>query len=105
MTEPTVINIHHAKTHLSRIVEEVAAGAEVIIAKAGRPVAKLVPLGPVAAGGVDGDAQLGGGSCLRDRTDRGARSQYTDLVQGRPLMEHSTDPTPPALSGLGASRS
>jgi len=47
MTEPTVINIHHAKTHLSRIVEEVAAGAEVIIAKAGRPVAKLVPLGPV----------------------------------------------------------
>jgi len=47
MTEPTVINIHHAKTHLSRIVEEVAAGTEVIIAKAGRPVAKLVPLGPI----------------------------------------------------------
>jgi prevent-host-death family protein len=38
------INIHEAKTHLSRIVEEVAAGAEVIIAKAGRPMAKLVPL-------------------------------------------------------------
>ena len=42
----TVINIHEAKTHLSRIVEEVAAGAEVIIAKAGRPVARLVPLEP-----------------------------------------------------------
>jgi prevent-host-death family protein len=38
------INIHEAKTHLSRIVEDVAAGAEVIIAKAGRPVARLVPL-------------------------------------------------------------
>ncbi len=42
----TVINIHEAKTHLSRIVEEVAAGSEVIIAKAGRPVARLVPLEP-----------------------------------------------------------
>lgn len=40
----TVINIHEAKTHLSRIVEEVAAGAEVIIAKAGKPMARLVPL-------------------------------------------------------------
>lgn len=39
-----VINIHEAKTHLSRIVEEVAAGREVIIAKAGRGIAKLVPL-------------------------------------------------------------
>ena len=48
MAKPTVINIHQAKTHLSRIVEEVAAGGnEVIIAKAGRPVAKLVPLAPV----------------------------------------------------------
>lgn len=40
----TVINIHEAKTHLSRIVEEVAAGKEVIIAKAGKPMARLVPL-------------------------------------------------------------
>jgi prevent-host-death family protein len=38
------INIHEAKTHLSRIVEEVADGAEVIIAKAGKPIARLVPL-------------------------------------------------------------
>ena len=40
----TVINIHAAKTHLSRIVEEVAAGKEVIIAKAGKPMARLVPM-------------------------------------------------------------
>lgn len=40
----TTVNIHEAKTHLSRIVEEVAAGREVIIAKAGRGVARLVPL-------------------------------------------------------------
>jgi prevent-host-death family protein len=36
-------NIHEAKTHLSRLVERVAAGEEIVIAKAGKPVAKLVP--------------------------------------------------------------
>ncbi len=40
---PTV-NVHAAKTHLSRLVDEAAAGAEIIIAKAGKPLAKLVPL-------------------------------------------------------------
>lgn len=38
------INIYEAKTHLSRWVDEVSAGAELVIAKAGRPVARLVPL-------------------------------------------------------------
>jgi prevent-host-death family protein len=37
-----IANIHHAKTHLSKLLEEVAKGKEVIIAKAGKPVAKLV---------------------------------------------------------------
>ena len=39
-----VVNIHEAKTNLSRIVDEVAAGAEVIIAKAGKPMARLSPI-------------------------------------------------------------
>jgi prevent-host-death family protein len=39
------VNIHEAKTHLSRLLERVAMGDEVIIAKAGKPIAKLVPLG------------------------------------------------------------
>jgi prevent-host-death family protein len=38
------VNIHAAKTHLSRLVEDAAAGEEIIIAKAGKPVARLVPL-------------------------------------------------------------
>jgi prevent-host-death family protein len=38
------INIHAAKTHLSSLVEEAAAGEEITIAKAGRPIARLVPL-------------------------------------------------------------
>ena len=37
------MNIHAAKTHLSRLVERVEAGEEVVIARAGRPVARLVP--------------------------------------------------------------
>ncbi len=44
ITVATVINIHEAKTHLSRIIEEVAAGKEVIIAKAGKPMARLIPM-------------------------------------------------------------
>lgn len=37
------VNIHAAKTHLSRLVDEVAAGEEIVIAKAGKPLARLVP--------------------------------------------------------------
>jgi prevent-host-death family protein len=39
-----IVNIHEAKTHLSKIVDEVAAGNEVIIAKAGKPLARLGPI-------------------------------------------------------------
>jgi prevent-host-death family protein len=38
-----VINTHEAKTHLSRLIERAAAGEEIILGKAGRPMAKLVP--------------------------------------------------------------
>jgi prevent-host-death family protein len=40
----SIINIHEAKTHLSRLIDEVAAGAEIIIAKAGKPMARLSPI-------------------------------------------------------------
>lgn len=38
-----MVNIHQAKTHLSRLIERVLRGEEITIAKAGRPVARLVP--------------------------------------------------------------
>lgn len=38
------VNIHAAKTQLSALVEEAAAGEEIIIAKAGKPMARLMPL-------------------------------------------------------------
>ncbi|MGW4626713.1 type II toxin-antitoxin system Phd/YefM family antitoxin [Streptomyces rubiginosohelvolus] len=39
-------NVHEAKTHFSRILEQVATGEEIVISKAGEPVAKVVPLRP-----------------------------------------------------------
>ncbi len=38
-----VVNIHEAKTHLSRLVERAAAGEQVVIAKSGKPIVRLVP--------------------------------------------------------------
>ena len=38
-----IVNLHEAKTHLSRLIESVIAGEEVIIAKAGKPLVKLIP--------------------------------------------------------------
>ncbi|MDQ3781506.1 MAG: type II toxin-antitoxin system Phd/YefM family antitoxin [Actinomycetota bacterium] len=38
-----VVNVQEAKTHLSRLLERVAAGEEVVLARAGTPVARLVP--------------------------------------------------------------
>lgn len=42
------VNVHEAKTHLSRLLEAVERGEDVVIARAGRPVARLVPAGPSA---------------------------------------------------------
>lgn len=38
------VGVHEAKTHLSRLLRRVAAGEEVVILRAGKPVAKIVPL-------------------------------------------------------------
>jgi len=38
------VNVHEAKTHLSRLLERVQAGEEIVIAKGGEPCARLVPL-------------------------------------------------------------
>ncbi|MEM7228170.1 MAG: type II toxin-antitoxin system Phd/YefM family antitoxin [Planctomycetota bacterium] len=41
-----VVNTHEAKTHLSRLIEDVQSGREIIIARAGKPVARLVRYEP-----------------------------------------------------------
>lgn len=40
------VNVHEAKTHLSRLLRRVASGEEIVIARAGVPVARLVPVEP-----------------------------------------------------------
>lgn len=53
-----MINIQNAKTHLSRLVEEAAGGEDVVIAKAGKPIVRLVPFakqdGPRTLGALAG---------------------------------------------------
>jgi prevent-host-death family protein len=46
----STVNIHEAKTHLSRLLSRVQAGEEIIISKAGKPLAKLMPLTPKESG-------------------------------------------------------
>jgi len=54
MPEPTQFNMHDAKTNLSRLVERVEAGEEIVIARDGRPVAMLVPAPGAARAGIEG---------------------------------------------------
>ena len=43
----TTYNVHDAKTHFSRLLQRVLGGEEIVIAKAGKPVARIVPVRPV----------------------------------------------------------
>jgi prevent-host-death family protein len=51
------INVHEAKTHLSRILERVAAGERIVISRSGTPIADLIPhvATPVVFGGLRGE--------------------------------------------------
>jgi prevent-host-death family protein len=44
-----ILNIHEAKTHLSKLVEEAVAGESIVVAKAGKPMVQLVPVGSARA--------------------------------------------------------
>ena len=52
----TQVNVHEAKTHLSRLLRRVLAGEEIVIARAGKPVARLVPIHWSASPRVPGSA-------------------------------------------------
>ena len=43
-----VVNVHQAKTHLSRLIDDAHAGETIVLAKAGKPWARLMPLAPPA---------------------------------------------------------
>lgn len=46
MHDMAEVNVHEAKTHLSRLLLRVAGGEEIVIARAGKPIARLVPVEP-----------------------------------------------------------
>jgi len=71
------VNIHEAKTHLSRLLEEVQSGEEIVIARAGRPVARLAPLSEA------GEARQAG--ALRGRL-------WLAVDFDEPLPERATNP-------------
>lgn len=45
---PLTVNVHEAKTHFSRFLEQAHAGQEIVLAKAGKPYARLMPLAPTS---------------------------------------------------------
>lgn len=49
-----IVNVYEAKTHLSKLLDRVLEGEEVVIGRAGKPVARLVPFGPKRAPRVPG---------------------------------------------------
>ncbi|HQY95062.1 type II toxin-antitoxin system Phd/YefM family antitoxin [Caldilinea sp.] len=53
----TTVNVHEAKTQLSQLLQRISMGEEVVIAKAGKPVARLVPFAPGPRPRVAGSAQ------------------------------------------------
>jgi prevent-host-death family protein len=57
MPTAKTVNIHEAKTHFSKLLRRVARGEEVIIAKAGKPVARLAPIRTALKERVPGDAK------------------------------------------------
>ena len=60
-----MVNVHEAKTHLSKLIKRAAAGEEVVVATAGRPVAKIVaydgPSEPRTPGQFAGQIEIGPG--------------------------------------------
>ena len=49
MTNQLIVNVHEAKTHFSKLLERAHTGQEIILAKAGKPYARLMPLAPAAS--------------------------------------------------------
>lgn len=77
------VNVYEAKTHLSKLLERVEAGEEIVIARHGKPVARLVPeqrkrVGKRRLGGLEGKIRIIGD------WDEGDE-EIADLILGREL--------------------
>lgn len=77
------VNIHDAKTQLSRLVERAAHGEVFIIAKAGKPMVKVVPLEPVEAGTASRVGFMAGEFSVPEDFDQMGSSEIEALFTGR----------------------
>lgn len=77
------INIHDAKTQLSRLVEQAANGEAFIIAKAGKPMVKVIPLEPAGAGTASRVGFMAGEFSVPEDFDQMGSSEIEALFAGR----------------------
>lgn len=77
------VNIHDAKTHLSRLVERAAKGEAFIIAKAGKPMVKVVPLEPIEVKPLSRTGFMVGQMTVPDDFDEMGRAEIEAMFNGR----------------------
>jgi prevent-host-death family protein len=83
MAAMLTVNIHDAKTQLSRLVDQAAQGEAFIIAKAGRPMVKVVPLTRAEAGTAARLGFMAGEFTVPDDFDRMGSAEIEGLFSGR----------------------
>jgi len=76
------VNIHEAKTHLSKLVEEVSKGESFIIARAGKPVAKVTALGAPTGSQIRRIGFMMGQISVPDDFDEMGREEVETLFRG-----------------------
>jgi prevent-host-death family protein len=76
------VNIHEAKTHLSRLVEQAAKGEPFVIAKAGKPMVKVTPLDTPVAGQVRRLGFMAGQIAVPDDFDQMGSAEIARLFGG-----------------------
>ena len=75
-------NIHHAKTHLSRLIEKAAKGEAFVIAKAGKPLVKVVPVDAPASREIKPIGFMKGQMQIPEDFDRMLSSEIERLFSG-----------------------
>lgn len=77
------VNIHEAKTHLSRLVEDAAHGKPFIIAKAGKPMVKVIPFAAEEMSAAGRIGFMSGEISVPDDFDRMGGEDITALFEGK----------------------
>lgn len=81
------VNIHEAKTHLSRLIEEAAQGEPFVIARAGKPVVRVTPVDAPAPAAIRRTGFLQGQIAVPDDFDSLGRDTIERLFAGEPGSE------------------